>query len=73
MSLAQHTLPDLHHKLLQQQAAALRQHMAECRAECGRWQLPALLAERAHSLVAPRFVTTVGMVCGLLALGLGWL
>lgn len=73
MSLAQHTLPELHHKLLLQQANALRQHMAECRAGCSRWQLPALLAEHAHGLVAPRFVTTIGLVCGLLALGLGWL
>lgn len=72
MTVALHAQPELHQILLHQQSVALRQHMAACMAQRGRWALGAALAESAHAIVAPRFVTTVGVVAGLLAVGLGW-
>lgn len=58
--------------LLKRQAAELRDHMRQCRAQQSRWQLPAEWAERIHEVMAPRFVTTVLVVGGLLSIGLGW-
>ena len=55
------------------QTLALQRHLQQCRRARGRWFDAALLAEQAHRFIAPRFVTTVAAVSGVLALSLGWL
>lgn len=54
------------------QGAALRRHLQHCRAARGRWFTPSLWAERAHHLVAPRFVTTLACAALVLAVCAGW-
>jgi hypothetical protein len=58
---------------VQAQTLALQRHLQHCRRARGRWFDAALLAEQAHRFIAPRFVTTVAAVSGVLALSLGWL
>jgi hypothetical protein len=73
MSLAVLSRPHLQHPAMREQAQALHAHMHACRRLRGRWFDAAAWAERAHVRVAPRFVTTVALACGLLALTFGWL
>ena len=70
MTFALHPSP-FAHRALDEHAHSLRQHMQDCRALRGRWFDAALLAERAHRVVAPRFVTTLVVATSLLALLLG--
>ena len=48
------------------QALALCRHLQQCHAARGRWFALAMLAERVHALLAPRFATTVALVSLLL-------
>lgn len=52
---------------------ALRRHLQHCLRAQGPWFVAAVFVERAHRIVAPRFVTTVTVVTAVLALSLGWL
>ena len=45
--------------------------MQHCHVQ-GRWFDAASLAERAHQVVAPRFVTTVAAATAILGVALGW-
>lgn len=58
--------------MLTEQVQALDRHLQHCRAARGHWFGAAAWAERAHALVAPRFVTTLGGVALLLALCTWW-
>lgn len=51
---------------------ALVRHLQHCHAARSRWFGAAALAERAHGLVGPRFITTVSVAALLLALSVGW-
>ncbi len=51
---------------------ALVRHLQQCKQARGRWFSTASLAERAHGLLAPRFVTTVVGATSLLALCRWW-
>lgn len=57
---------------LAEQLHSLGQHLLQCRQAQARWFNTAQLAERAHGLVGPRFITTVAGVAVLLALCNGW-
>jgi hypothetical protein len=50
------------------QAMALRRHLQQCRAARGRWFGAAMLAERIHDLMVPRFATTVALAALLLTI-----
>ncbi len=52
-------------------APALVRHLQHCHAARSRWFGAAALAERAHGLVGPRFITTVSVAALLLALSVG--
>lgn len=54
----QHNTPD--------PTLALCRHLEQCHAARGRWFGAAMLAERVHALVAPRFATTVALAALLL-------
>lgn len=54
-------------------SGALHRHLQHCLRAQGPWFVAAVFAERAHRIVAPRFVTTVTIVTAVLALTLGWL
>ena len=61
------------HAALGEHLLSLGRHVRQCQAAQQRWVRTARLAERAHGLLAPRFMTTV--VVGalvLLALCTGW-
>lgn len=61
------------HPALGEHLLSLGRHVRQCQAAQQRWVRTARLAERAHGLLAPRFMTTV--VVGalvLLALCTGW-
>ncbi len=49
----------------------LGRHLLQCRAAQGRMFAASIWAERAHSLVAPRFVTSVAVVATMMLVG-GW-
>lgn len=52
---------------------SLGRHVRQCQAAQQRWVRTARLAERAHGLLAPRFMTTVAVgVLILLAVCTGW-
>ena len=55
--------------------SALALHREHCRMACGRWHAWRSLAESAHALLRPRFVSTVTaqVVLIALALGIAWL
>ena len=57
---------------LRDHVASLDQHLQQCRDARTRWFSTAQWAERAHGLVAPRFMTTVAGVALLLALCSWW-
>lgn len=50
----------------------LSRHLLQCRAAQGRLFAASVWAERAHSLVAPRFVTTIAAVASLMVVGSWW-
>lgn len=54
-------------------ASDLCRHLQQCHRARGRWFGAAMLAERVHSLVAPRFATTVAMAAVLLLMACEWL
>ncbi|WP_284616644.1 hypothetical protein [Aquabacterium humicola] len=60
-------------RMLREQATDLRRHLQHCHAAQGRWFPAAVMAERLHSLVAPRFVTTVAAAVLLLYAACGWI
>jgi hypothetical protein len=53
--------------------AQLRHHLIQCDLARGRWFSAAMLAERVHAIVAPRFATTVALVALLLVVACGGL
>jgi hypothetical protein len=58
---------------VQAQRLALQRHLQHCRRARGRWFDAARRVEQAHRFLAPRFVTTVAAITGVLALSFGWL
>ncbi|NRF68137.1 hypothetical protein HLB44_14180 [Aquincola sp. S2] len=60
-------------RMLREHAAGLRRHLQHCRAAQGRWFSAALVAERVHRQMAPRFVTTVAAAVLLLSAACGWI
>jgi hypothetical protein len=57
--------------MLPDQMTQLRRHITHCRAARGAWFPAALAGETLHQLIAPRFVTTLAVVCLVLALTCG--
>jgi hypothetical protein len=49
-------------------APELHRHLQQCDSARGRWFGAAMLAERVHGMVAPRFATTVACAAVLLLL-----
>lgn len=73
MSASPHTLPPLHRGALLRQSEALQQHMQQCRLSLGRSHRLRAWAERLHAQLAPRPMTMVLAVAGVLVLvGGGW-
>jgi hypothetical protein len=60
-------------RVLREHAAALRRHLLHCQASQGRWFPAAVVAERLHRQMAPRFVTTVAAAALLLFAACGWI
>lgn len=61
------------HAALGEHLLSLARHVRQCQAAQQRWVGTARLAERAHGLLAPRFMTTVAVgALVLLALCTGW-
>lgn len=60
-------------RALRDHRLALQRHVMHCSRARSRWHALACLGELTHSLLAPRFVTTVVGVAGGLALGALWL
>lgn len=50
------------------QASSLGLHLLQCRQARARWYAASVWAERAHGLVAPRFMTTVAVAALVIAL-----
>jgi len=57
---------------LREQDLSLRRHVEHCRQAQGRWFTLACAAELLHGLLAPRFVTTIGVVLLGIALSTWW-
>lgn len=60
-------------RMLREHAATLRRHLQHCQAAQGRWFPAAVIAERLHLQMAPRFVTTVAVAALLLSAACGWI
>ena len=58
--------------LLRDQSQSLRRHLQQCTAACGPWYRASVWAERAHGLIAPRFVSTIVVVGMLLIVATAW-
>ncbi len=66
------TFADTRLTALHELQLGLVRHLQQCHLARGRWFGTALWAERAHALMAPRFVTTVVGAALLLALCSAW-
>jgi len=60
------------HRALCDHRLALQRHVLHCRRARSRWFGLGCAAELMHGLLAPRFVTTVAGVAGMLVLGAWW-